>query len=109
MDDSSDDDDEQEQSETGIEKDSMSGLIMGFKPPVKGEKRKKKPPPLPPRGDISEDSMEDQISELESAPMSTKGMNEKQQSKRTIDVETILKQAAEKEGLDDSSIASSTY
>ena len=87
----------------------MSGLIMGFRPPVKGEKKKRKPPPLPPRDDISEDSMEDQVSELESPPASMKGMNEKQMSKRTIDVETILKQAEERAGLDDSSIASSSY
>ena len=44
----------------------MSGLIMSFQKPQPIEKRKNKPPPLPPRDEISEDSLEDEISEVES-------------------------------------------
>ena len=62
---------------------------------------------MPPRDDISEDSMEDQVSELESQEQSMRLDRQQTGVKRTIDVETILKQAAD--GLDDESIASSTY
>ena len=80
---------------------------MNFvKPNPPESKGKKRPPPLPPRDEISEDSLEDEISEVESqAEQSQKNMNEKA-SKRTIDVETILRQA--EEGLDESNV-SSTY
>ena len=68
----------------------MSGLILGFKPPVKGEKKSKRPPPLPPRDEISEDSLEDAVSDLDSYPQ--EGIHvDKQASKRALDVETILK------------------
>ena len=92
-----------------IEKESMSGLIMGFKPPVKSEK-KRKAPPLPPRDDISEDSLEDQVSDLEDSYYKPKQVvpRESKIIKRTIDVDTILKNATE--GLDDSgSVASSAF
>lgn len=107
--DSQSESEEIEQSAVDIEKESMSGLILGFKPPVKGEK-KRKAPPLPPRDDISEDSLEDQVSDLDSMPPSTRNQNNKRESrvvKRTIDVDTILKNATD--GLDDSSVASSAF
>ena len=41
----------------------MSGLFMAFKVNREPkEKKRKKPPRLPSRGDISEDSMEDMVS-----------------------------------------------
>ena len=44
-----------------IKQESMSGLFMSFK--IEPPKERKKPPKLPPRGDISEDSMEDMVSQ----------------------------------------------
>lgn len=40
----------------------MSGLFMAFTVNREPKETKKKPPKLPSRGDISEDSMEDMIS-----------------------------------------------
>ena len=83
---------------------------MGFKPPTnKGEKRRKAPP-LPPRDDISEDSLEDQVSDLDDSYQKPRQVvpRESKIIKRTIDVDTILKNATD--GLDDSgSIASSAF
>ena len=43
----------------------MAGLFMGFKIIKDTDKVAKKPPPLPPRDDISEDSMEDMVSDFD--------------------------------------------
>ena len=44
----------------------MAGLFMGFSRAKNEETSKKKAPPLPPRDDnISEDSMEDMVSDFE--------------------------------------------
>ena len=44
----------------------MAGLFMGFSRAKPDESKKKKAPPLPPRDDnISEDSMEDMVSDFE--------------------------------------------
>ena len=52
----------------------MAGLFLNFSVKKEGDgtaKAKKKPPPLPPRGDISEDSMEDMVSDLDADPIPT--------------------------------------
>ena len=50
-----------------IQKDSISGLIMNFQKPKPRDKtqQKRKPPPLAPRDEISEDSLEDELTEEE--------------------------------------------
>ena len=48
-----------------IRKQSMAGLFMGFSINKNSEPKKKKAPPLPPRDDISEDSMEDMVSDFD--------------------------------------------
>ena len=64
---SEEDDDQEERTMAEIQKDSISGLIMNFQKPKPRDKtqQKRKPPPLPPRDEISEDSLEDELTEEE--------------------------------------------
>lgn len=43
----------------------MAGLFMAFSMNKNDEPKEKKRPPLPPRDDISEDSMEDMVSDFD--------------------------------------------
>lgn len=63
---SSDDSEEESDPEDAIDmKETVSGLIMGFRPPSKAEiaaraeQRKHEPPPLPPREDDEADTSSD--------------------------------------------------
>ena len=78
----------------------MAGLFMGFSKAKPGETKKKKAPPLPPRDDnISEDSMEDMVSDFEAGgdavtegkinTMVTAGHSKNM----SIDTDTILRNA----------------
>lgn len=53
-----------EEERDAIKKQSMAGLFMGFSLKKNNEPKKKKPV-LPPRGEISEDSMEDMVSDID--------------------------------------------
>ena len=48
-----------------IRKQSMAGLFMAFSMKKDETKKSAKKPPLPPRDGISEDSMEDMVSDFE--------------------------------------------
>ena len=62
----SDTDDQPDEEELeAIRKQSMAGLFMGFSIKKNDEPKEKKAPPLPPRDDISEDSMEDMVSDFD--------------------------------------------
>ena len=65
-DEESEEDDQLDEEELeAIRKQSMAGLFLSFNLPSKDEPKKKKKPPLPPRDDISEDSMEDMVSDID--------------------------------------------
>lgn len=93
-----------------MRKQSMAGLFMSFKINREPVEKKKKPPKLPPRGDISEDSMEDMVSDIEMGtdlmpgqhsqqpPMQMiatngKGLAAQHSKNLSIDTDTILKNA----------------
>ena len=59
------DDQPDEEELEAIRKQSMAGLFMGFSIKKNDEPKAKKAPPLPPRDDISEDSMEDMVSDFD--------------------------------------------
>ena len=62
----SDEEDQLDEEELeAIRKQSMAGLFMAFSMTKEPTEKKKKRPPLPPRDGISEDSMEDMISDFD--------------------------------------------
>ena len=102
--DESDEDEElDEEEQEAIRKQSMAGLFLNFSVKKEGDetvKAKKKPPPLPPRGEISEDSMEDMVSDLDVDPIPTQMIDTKghaggahSKNNLSIDTDTILKNA----------------
>ena len=87
-----------------IRKQSMAGLFMSFSMAKKEDADKKKKPPLPPRDGISEDSMEDMVSDFDVDGYSQGGQGPAQQKKKvaqtgghsknfSIDTDTILRNA----------------
>ena len=87
-----------------MRKQSMAGLFMSFKINRDPVEKKKKPPKLPPRGEISEDSMEDMVSDIEMgadlepnqhqpSQHFTKGLAAQHSKNLSIDTDTILKNA----------------
>ena len=78
----------------------MAGLFMGFSRAKPDETKKKKAPPLPPRDDnISEDSMEDMVSDFEAGgdPAADGRINTivttGHSKNMSIDTDTILRNA----------------
>ena len=77
----------------------MAGLFLSFSLPDKNAPKPKKKPDLPPRDDISEDSMEDMVSDFDAEAPQTKQMIDTRAQQTghsktmSIDTDTILRNA----------------
>ena len=81
----------------------MAGLFMAFSmAPKEDANKNKKAPPLPPRDGISEDSMEDMVSDFDAdgspnkTPANEKYLPTSHTKNLSIDTDTILKNANKK-------------